>query len=90
MSYNDIVAMATDQDLLNRCIAAAAQEGQHEPGPQQWVATYMWHLVSSPGWADAWAYAVNSGNTTPGDDGGVITDGMILSAVQARRDAMRP
>jgi hypothetical protein len=82
--------MATDQDLLNRCIAAAAQEGVWEPGPQQWAAMHIWHLASSPGWADAYDYAVNAGNTEPGKDGAVITDAMILAAVQKRMDAMKP
>lgn len=84
MSYNTVTSMASDQSLLNRCIAAAAEEGQ--VNPVEWTQNRIWHLCSQPGWDDAWAYAIAAGNESPGDDEAVITDGMILAAVQGLRD----
>jgi hypothetical protein len=43
----------------------------------------MLDLAASPGWDQAWSSALAAGNETPGRDPGVITDGMILSGVQA-------
>lgn len=86
MSYSTIVSMASDQALLDRCVAAAAQEGERDP--RIWAQDNIWHLAASQEWVDAWAYAVNTGNTTPGGHSGVINDNMILAAVQARRTAL--
>jgi hypothetical protein len=74
--------MAADVDLTSRCAAAAAQEGQ--PDPRNWAADHMLILAASPGWSEAWASAIAAGNEQPGRDGAVITDGMILSAIQAQ------
>jgi hypothetical protein len=84
VSYWDISQMAADMDLTSRCSAAAAQEGK--PDPRQWTADRMLTLAASPGWADAWASAIAGGTQSPGRDGAVITDGQILSAVQAQPD----
>ena len=80
MSYWDISQMSGNADLQGRIMASAAQEGIPEPGP--WTAEHMLVLCASPGWSEAWASAVASQNPTPGRDEAVITDGMILSAVQ--------
>lgn len=81
MSYNDIVSMRSNSDLVLRITACAAQE---QPGdPDQWTQDHIWDVVASPGWADAWASALAAANERPGYDMGVITDGNILSAVQA-------
>lgn len=81
MSYWDISEMSRNTSLTNREQAAAAQE---MPGdPYEWVKSNALRLAAQPGWADAWAYAVAGGNPDPGRDPAVITDGMILSAVQA-------
>ena len=40
-------------------------------------------MGSQPGWDDAWDSAIASGIEDPGGNEGVITDGMILSGVQA-------
>lgn len=82
MSYWDISQMAADPDLLARVAACAAQE-QDSPGAWQWAVDNMLVLAAQPGWAEAWASAQASGNPAPGRDPGVITDGMILAAVQA-------
>lgn len=81
MSYWDISEMSRSTSLINREQAAAAQE---LPGdPYEWVQDNALRLAAEPGWADAWASALAAGNPDPGKDPAVITDGMILSAVQA-------
>lgn len=79
--YSTIATMANDSFLARRLTAAAAQEGKSKPY-ESWVNEYRWELASTPGWSAAWESAVASGNPNPGDDAGVITDGMILAAVQ--------
>jgi len=88
MSYNDIADMIESGSLVRRLSAAAASEQAAgavlDPlDPGAWAATYRWHLVSAPGWDEAWASAVASGNPDPGLDEAVITDGQILSQTQA-------
>ena len=78
--YWDVALMAQDTDLTRRVQACAAQE--QDGNPYTWTADNMLDVCASPGWADAWASALAGGNETPGRDPAVITDGMILSAVQ--------
>jgi hypothetical protein len=73
--------MAEDADLQNRVAACAAQEQPTEP--RAWMYTYILAVCAAPGWDAAWASALASGNETPGRDPAVITDGQILSSVQA-------
>lgn len=77
MAYWDIAMMAQDSDLYGRVQACYAQE---KPAG----VINMLIIAASPGWDAAWASAVAGGNETPGRDPAVITDGMILSAVQAQ------
>lgn len=51
--------------------------------PSYWVQERAWKFSAQPGWVDAYKYAVDSGDEEPGANEGAITDGMILSAVQA-------
>jgi hypothetical protein len=81
MSYYDVATMSADPDLTSRVAACAAQEGR--PDPREWAADNMLTLAASPGWGEAWASALAAGNDSPGRDAAVISDGMILSAVQA-------
>lgn len=82
MGYWDISTMAGDTDLTARLSAAAAQE--QVPGdPAGWAWDHRWQWAAQPGWGEAWASAVASGNEHPGRDAAVITDGQILSAVQS-------
>lgn len=88
MSYGNQAALARDQDFLDRCTAAAAVEIHAlEPSsptpPQQWVYEHSWHLAGAPGFGDAYASGIANGLARPGLDDAVITDGMILGAVQA-------
>lgn len=81
MSYSAIARMVTDTDLQMRITACAAQEGIIQP--ERWSEAKRWDLAVTPGWAAAYASALaNPEIERPGDDPGVITDGMILSAVQ--------
>jgi hypothetical protein len=81
MGFWDISRMAIDSDLQSRVSACAAQE--QDADPVQWMADHMLNLAAQPGWDAAWASAVAAGNPAPGRDEAVITDGMILSGVQA-------
>ena len=90
MSYNDVARMAKDGHLRERIAACASTEGITDPHPTKWADDNQWYLAGSPGWADAYAYAALSGNEAPGRDEAVVTDGMILSAVQARIAGLTP
>jgi hypothetical protein len=82
MSYWTVSLMALDNDLTQREAAAAAQEGA--PGnPTQWALDNGLVLAAAPGWDAAYSSALAAGVEHPGRDEAVITDGMILSAVQA-------
>jgi hypothetical protein len=81
MGYYEIASMAQDNDLALRVQACAAQE--IDGNPYAWQADHMLDLAASPGWDQAWTSALAAGTETPGRDPGVITDGMILSGVQA-------
>lgn len=76
MAYWDIAQMARDADLYSRVEACSVQENRGMPN--------MLVIAAAPGWDAAWASAVAGGNETPGRDPAVITDPMILSAVQAQ------
>ena len=82
-TYSDLWTLRMDEAIKRRVIACAALEGQFQPG--QWWETNGWQVVARTDWANAWAYAVATGNTGPGGDPAVVTDGMILAAVQAVR-----
>jgi hypothetical protein len=83
MSYLTISRMTESTSLRQRLNAAAAQEGKGAPdGPETWVASHIWQIVSAPGWAGAWGSAVAGGVADPGVNEAVITDAMILAVVQ--------
>lgn len=93
MSYSTIAKMAQDPPLMLRCRAAFAAEAQYNGNSAQALmkhfdlSSLMWLLAAAPNWASAWESALASTRapTAPaiGDDGAVITDGMILAAVKA-------
>lgn len=82
MTYATIAAITQSGALNQRLTAAAAQEGKDPTSPGSWVSANIWTIASSPGWSAAWESAVAGGVTDPGANEGVITDGMILAAVQ--------
>lgn len=85
MAYAHIVEMAGSQTLMNRVAACAAAEGLDNP--RDWAIGHMWKIAATPGWADDWAYAVNTYTPEKNPDIGarpdVIGDEKILPAVQA-------
>jgi hypothetical protein len=85
MSYSSIVEMVGSASLQSRVAAAAANEG-YIGDPMEWARQNIWAVAASPGWTAAWdsARADTSDNFNPdtGRRSDVITDGMILSAVQ--------
>jgi hypothetical protein len=85
MTYNTVADMAEDAALARRITAAVAQEG--EDNPVYWTSLWVWSVVAAPGWSEAYASAVAGEVPNPGKDEAVITDGMILSSVQAVRTA---
>lgn len=80
MSYSSIALMAEDYDLRVRITACASAEGRKNA--QQWVLENIWLLSATPGWDDAWDSALIVGIGRPGNMPNVISDMMILSAVQ--------
>lgn len=81
MAYWDVAQMSHDPDLQERVQACAAQE--QDADPYAWAAEHMLALAAQPGWSEAWASAVAGGVPNPGRDQAVISDGMVLSGVQA-------
>jgi hypothetical protein len=82
MSYNTIAEIAADNELFPRLVACAAVEKKSKPY-SEWTEENRWDLAASPGWAEAWEYAKNQPPGAPiGSNPAVITDGMILAAIQ--------
>ena len=79
MTYANIAAITQSVPLNQRITACAAVEGATKPYGE-WVSSRIWEFAATPGWADAWAV---SDADDPGADENVITDAMILAAVQA-------
>lgn len=86
MTYATVAVIRRDYDLANRVAACVAVEGL-ATYPEQWAGEHAWELAAQPGWAAAWESALanhpDDDEYRPSLDEGVITDGMILSAVQA-------
>lgn len=85
MAFYDQALLSADQDFTQRIAACAQTEGLIAAGeaPIQWAADHQWALAAAPGFADAYASAVEAGVERPGRDPSVISDAQILSAVQA-------
>lgn len=82
MSYAGQAALAQDQDFRDRLAACAATQGIQQA--DRWAADNSWLLSATPGFADAYTYAVDVGTPAPGSNAAVIPDLDILAAVQAR------
>jgi len=93
MAYYDLAQLADDDDFKDRIGAAAQSEGMIGIGAgsvEQWTADYRWTLAGTPGFADAYASAIAAHVPNPGRDPSVISDAMILSAVQALPPVTEP
>jgi hypothetical protein len=73
--------LAGDTHIIARVAACVATQTHTDPLRFAWENA--WRLSAEPGWDAAYAYAISANVTDPGNDEGCITDGMILSAVQA-------
>lgn len=87
MSYLTQAHLSQDPIVRQRVAACVAREGIVTPHPVQWAEAHAWEIAAEPGFDDAYAYAIAGGKTPAeaGADEGVITDAMLLSAVQAIR-----
>lgn len=81
MSYNTIAQSVMDIALQSRITACAAQEGAAKPEEAGYAL--RWPVCTRTDIEAAYASAVAAGHPDPGGSEEVITDGMILSAVQA-------
>ena len=93
MSLNSLDAASRDLALQNRTIACVQQEARENPAVAD--SAYTAAVVDNPAegirlvWPvalnieAAYASALAADNPNPGDDPTVITDGMILAAVQS-------
>lgn len=79
-TYWGIYLVEESASLRYRVTSCAAQQGV--PDPEPWMFMHRWQWASTPGWAAAYEYALNTGNLDPGKDPAVITDLMILGRVQ--------
>jgi hypothetical protein len=82
MSYTSINQCAIDPAFMARVTAAAAAEGATKQ-PDTVMYEIRWAVAVASDVAAAYESAVAAGNPNPGGDPAVITDGMILSSVQA-------
>jgi len=93
MSYNSLDAASKDLFLQNRTIAATTQEAFDNPAVHDTAYAEMVRNNPAEGIRMVWPVALNTedeyasalaaGISNPGGNESVITDGMILSAVQA-------
>lgn len=87
MSFGTINRCANDSAFIGRVTACLAAEGDVNPSVA--VGGYVWPVASAADVEAAYASALEADNPDPGGDESVITDGMILSAVQANAPATR-
>lgn len=80
MGYYEGHLLAEDPDFQARVGFCAELEGWGWYSAQEAIRT----IAASPGFADAYAYALNTGVPNPGRDESVISDAEILSAVQSQ------
>jgi hypothetical protein len=79
MSYSTQAKLARDQDVLERVTACAASLGIKNP--TEWVWSIQWVWSAQAGWDQAYSDALTAGKSQPGLDEDIITDEMILIAV---------
>ena len=82
MSYNHIANAAQDSDLRRRVAACFAQQTTGTEQPEALARVHMWRIAADDDIAAAYAYAVDTEVPNPGRDEAVITDAVLLAAVQ--------
>lgn len=94
MSYNAISDLTGSASLVDRIAACYATQPEANQDPHAWALARRWKFAAQPDWASAWQYAVDTttSDTNPdiGAREGVISDVMILAAVQAVIAAEQP
>jgi hypothetical protein len=83
VSYSTIWTSVGDEALRGRITACVAQESDVGADPFALFLQVQWPVVTASDVEEAYAYALNAGNPDPGGDPAVVSDGMILSHVQA-------
>jgi hypothetical protein len=85
MSYASQADLSNDRDFLERVAACAAVEVPVQNGvpPLAWAERNVWLVAASPGFAAAYESAQVALVPRPGRDPAVISDSMILAAVQS-------
>ena len=88
MSYNAIYACATDPDFRNRVAACAVQEGAAPAGGEAYATQHALTIASRKDIEAAWqnSMTANPYHSRRGHDEAIITDQMILTAVQAMKE----
>lgn len=81
MSYATIAACTADVEFQARLTGALADEGV--PNPEVRYYEVRWQIAADPSIEPPYAYAIETGNPSPGGDPTVVTDEMLLAAVQA-------
>jgi hypothetical protein len=91
MSYASNAAMAGSSSLQMRITMCAATQDLGGFPPQAWAQSNILAIVSADGWAEKWEqapmYNPDGTRTDTGARDDVITDDMILAAVQTVRNA---
>lgn len=82
MSFHTINLCANDASFQGRLRACCAQENR-PPDPDTAMWAVRWPVSTKSDIEQAYASALAADNPDPGGDESVITDGMILSAVQS-------
>lgn len=80
MSYLSIATCVGDNDIVQRVTACYVQEGGNA---NSLPPNLVWGVSSKADIEAAYAYALTAGTERPGADETVVTDQMILSAVQS-------
>lgn len=83
MTYNAIASAAQDPDLRTRVAACFAQQTTGPDQPEALAAVHIWRICADSAIHDAYAYAVATDVEQPGKSESVVTDAMILAAVDA-------
>ena len=88
MSYNAIYACATDPDFRNRIAACAVQEGVAPAGGEAYATQNALTIAARKDIEGAWHHSLTAQpyHSRRGYDESIITDQMILSAVQALKE----
>jgi len=86
MSYTTVTQCVYDNAFsqrVNACIAEEQIAKGDTAQPGTILNQMLWAVAAASDVEDAYAYALTAENPNPGGDETVITDGMILSHVQA-------